>query len=178
MRSPHLLFAVITALAFAILGHSTARAADKYPDTAEGAKAMMSEFLKPGADLKALTNQLRPTAADYTAVFDAPLAQKVAAMYEPLWASGTLVIAPKEGQTELLIQGVPTGEVRQWSKGASAILPGGYQGIATSIKDGHTLYAFKFVKPGETMGMAFDGLTFVNGHWCIIPKPWRAAQAK
>ena len=39
-----------------------------------------------------------------------------------------------------------------------------------------TLFRFKFVKAGETIGMAFDGLAFVNGHWRIFPKPWRAAE--
>jgi len=30
------------------------------------------------------------------------------------------------------------------------------------------------VKQGETIGLAFDGLVYVNGHWVIMPKPWRA----
>ena len=41
------------------------------------------------------------------------------------------------------------------------------------MKSGLTVYAFKFVKPGETLGMAFDGLVWVNGHFAIFPKPWR-----
>ena len=32
---------------------------------------------------------------------------------------------------------------------------------------------FKFVKPGQTFGMAFDGLVYINGKWCIFPKPYR-----
>ena len=32
---------------------------------------------------------------------------------------------------------------------------------------------FKFVKQGETTGMAFDGLIYVNDRWVIMPKPWR-----
>ena len=30
------------------------------------------------------------------------------------------------------------------------------------------------VLPGESLGMAFDGLVHVNGHWAWFPKPWRA----
>lgn len=41
------------------------------------------------------------------------------------------------------------------------------------IKDGHTIFRFKLVKPGEGMGMTYDGLIRVNGHWCIFPKAWR-----
>ena len=46
--------------------------------------------------------------------------------------------------------------------------------MAGQLQSGVTLYRFKFVKPGEGLGMAFDGLVHVNGHWVIIPKPWRA----
>ena len=168
---------ILLVLALAWVVSSTARAAEDYPNTPDGAKALVSAFTKPGADLKALTQKLRPTEADYAAVFDAPLAAKVRAMYEPAWTSGALVISPKEGQTDVLIAGVPTSEVRQWSPKAAAILAGGYKAVAANFKEGNTIYAFKFVKRGETLGMAYDGLIFVNGHWCIMPKAWRAAQS-
>lgn len=30
------------------------------------------------------------------------------------------------------------------------------------------------LEPGQTLGMAFDGLVHVNGHWRLFPKPWKA----
>ncbi len=171
----HRLVLLATFLGLWFQGAIGARAADKYPDTVDGAKALLAEFLKPGADLKALSLQLRPTAADYDVAFNAPFSQKMREMYDPAWAAGALVLTPKPGQTELMVQGVPSAEVRQWTPRASAILPGGYRQIAAEVKDGRNIYAFKFVQPGEQLGMAFDGLTFVNGHWCIFPKPYRAA---
>ncbi|TMQ06352.1 MAG: hypothetical protein E6J91_38110 [Deltaproteobacteria bacterium] len=27
---------------------------------------------------------------------------------------------------------------------------------------------------GEQLGMAYDGLIYVNNHWAWFPKPWRA----
>jgi hypothetical protein len=170
-----LLFLLAATLLLFLHGSGTAQGAEKYPNTEAGAKALLSEFLKPGADLKALSKQLQPTKADYETVFDASLAQKLYDLYQPAWEAGVLVIAPKAGQTELLLQNVPSSEIRQWSERAAAILPGGYRQISANIKDGYTIYTFKFVKPGEQLGMAFDGLSFVNGHWCIFPKPWRAA---
>lgn len=177
MYPSQLLLALATACTLFSSQSRSALAADPYPNSADGAKAVISEFLKPGADLKGLTQKLRPSEADYAAVFEASLAPKARAMYDPVWSSGALVVAPKEGQTELMIHGIPTSEIRQWSPKASAFLPGGYKEIATDVKDGNTIYAFKFVKPGEQSGMAFDGLVFVNGHWCLMPKPWRAAAA-
>ena len=47
--------------------------------------------------------------------------------------------------------------------------------MAAQIKPGLKVYRFKFVEPGEDLGMAFDGLVNVNGHWRIFPKPWRVA---
>lgn len=180
MRSRRSLSLVTTiALALLLVGNATAPAAETtYPNTADGAKALAAEFTKPGADWKSLTQKLRPTEADYGAVFSPALAGKVRAMYEPAWTAGALAVSPKEGQTEVRIEGVPTSEIRQWSPKAAALLPGGYKQIAADLKEGNTIYAFKFVKPGEQLGMTFDGLVFVNGHWCIMPKPWRAmAQA-
>ena len=37
-----------------------------------------------------------------------------------------------------------------------------------------TWWRWKFTKPGEDLGMAYDGLVFVNGHWAWFPKPYRA----
>lgn len=136
------------------------------------AKEMLSGFLKPDADLKALSAALKPDKADYEAVFTAEHAAKVEAAHAPLWA-GNPALGPKEGQTELLLHAVPTSEIKTWTKNASDHLPGGYEGIKDTFKDGLTVYAFKFVKPGETLGMAFDGLVFVNGHWRLFPKPWK-----
>jgi len=58
--------------------------------------------------------------------------------------------------------------------GSSNEFPGGYAKVAPHMKPGHTWYRFKFVKSGERLGMAYDGFTFVNHHWVIVPKPWRA----
>jgi hypothetical protein len=136
------------------------------------AKALLDAFVKPGADVGALSAKLRPTAADYTAVFEGDAAAKATAAYDPAWSSGKLVIAGKPDQTAVLISKATTAELRAGAP-ASSSFPGGYKTAAPFLKPGLTFYAFKFVKPGETLGMAYDGLTFVNGHWTIFPKPWR-----
>jgi hypothetical protein len=147
----------------------------KADGTEAGAKELLTQFLKPGADYKTLSSALRPSKADYEAVFSSGFATKAAAIYDPAWDAGQLVLKPKGGQTELLLHGIPTADIKAWSPNAAADLPGGYQKIKDEFKDGNTVYSFKFVKPGETSGMAFDGLVFVNGHWVVMPKPFRAA---
>jgi hypothetical protein len=147
--------------------------ASTYPGTEEGAKALLAEFVKPSADHAALTNSLRPTKADLEAIFDADLATKADAMYGPAWDSGKLVVAPKSGQTEVKIASATSEEIKSGT-GAASELPGGWKEVAGKMKPGNRIYRFKFVKPGEDSGMAFDGLVFVNGNWRIVPKPWRA----
>ncbi len=149
--------------------------AEKGDDTEAGAKKLLSAFLKPDADLKTLSAALRPEKADYEAVFSREFSAKLFALYDPAWASGKLVLTAKEGQTELIVRSAPSADIKAWTKNASDVLPGGYQKIKDEFKEGNTIYSFKFVKPGETLGMAYDGLVFVNGHWRIFPKPFRAA---
>lgn len=151
----------------------TLRAADPTPDAA---LAVVRPFVKPGADLAALTKALQPTAADYAAVFEPAVVPKLEAFYAPLWSSGQAFIKPNEGQTNVLIEFVKSSDVRAWNEAANKVLPGGWRKMKGQIKDGHIIFRFHLVKPGEDAGMTYDGLMFVNGHWCIFPKAWRALE--
>lgn len=135
----------------------------------------LKEFLKPGADHAALSKQLRPTTADYAEVFDPDLSTKLEALYGPAWDAGQLVVAPKPGQSELKLFSATSDEMKSWT-GTAAGFPGGWKQVAPKLKSGFTIYRFKFVEPGKDLGMAFDGLIFVNGNWRIFPKPWRAME--
>ena len=150
----------------------------KFPGTTAGAKALLEALLQPGADVKGMSAALRPTKADYEAVFQPDLAAKVEKLHAPFWEKGELLISGKPGQTQVLLDAIPTTEIREWSKAVSDVLPGGYERIKDDFRDGLTLYRFKFVAPGETLGMAYDGLVFVNNHWRIFPKPWRAKESE
>jgi hypothetical protein len=144
-----------------------------FPGTMDGAKALLQAFLKPGADYAGMSKALRPTTADYKALYNDAFAGKLEAMYGPAWDAGALVLKPKAGQSELLLFSATTDDFKAGNEKAGKF-PGGYKKVANELKPGQTLYRFKFVKPGETLGMAFDGLAHVNGRWVIVPKPWRA----
>jgi hypothetical protein len=148
-------------------------APSKYPGTEAGARSLLGEFLKPGANHATLSKQLRPAKEDYAAVFVGDLAAKAESTYSPMWDQGQAVIAPKAGQTELLLSSATSEEIKNWTGKAATDFPGGYQKVGASLKPGLTLYRFKFVEPGKDLGMAFDGLVYVNNQWRIFPKPWR-----
>ncbi len=139
------------------------------------AKGMLEPFLKPGADHAALTKSMQPTAEDYKAVFKDEVTGKLESHYQKMWGDPNAAIKPNEGQTQLLLYSATTEEIAA-GQGDGPNFPGGYKKAVEVMKPGVRWYRFKFVKPGETLGMAFDGLTFVNGKWRFFPKPWRGIE--
>lgn len=144
----------------------------------EGARALLSAFLDPKTDRSALTLALRPEPEDYAAVFTDDIAPRMQAGYEELW-SGELGegarsrgIAADDGQTELLL-GFATGADFNARTPTADEFPGGYRDLRGKFRDDVVIFRWKFVKPGETIGMAFDGLAHVNGRWVWFPKPFR-----
>lgn len=140
----------------------------------DGAQALLKQFVAPNADHAALTRSLRPTTSDYKTLFDAQTAPKVEAAQAKDWDSGKAIIKPaKETQTEIKIWSA-TGSDLAKGTGNAKEFPGGYKKVAKHLAQGQLFFRFKFVEAGQDKGTAYDGLAFVNGHWVITPKPWRA----
>ena len=159
-----------------MVGRSQEKVIESYPGTKQGAMAQLQEFLKPGADLAALTKKLQPIEKDYNSVFKPELARKMAEMYTQPWKEGLIVLSPKPGQTDVLLYSATSEELQKWTGNAKDYFPGGYEKIGPGFADGLIIYRFKFVRPGEKIGMAFDGLVHVNGHWRLFPKPYRVLE--
>lgn len=180
LRASLVLAAVIAVAAAIGCSNRSSGATAKFPGTKDGARALLGEFLKPGADLKTLTMELRPAKEDYRAFYaDENTAARAEAFFDKLWNSGDAVVAPKEGQTELKLFSATVDELKN-DGGESSEFPTGMRSLAATdnLKPAQTVYAFKFVKPGEDIGMAFEGLTHINGRWRLFPKPWRFMEAK
>jgi hypothetical protein len=143
-----------------------------FPNTAAGAKSLVSEFAKPGVDAAALSRGLRPTAADYRSLFDAATAAKIDRVYSPEWDKGTFVVSARPGQTEVQMASATVADIKAKNEKSKA-LPAPYAIVASHLVGTATIYAFRFVEPGKTDGNTFDGLVYLNGHWALIPKPWR-----
>lgn len=150
-----------------------------YPGDKQGARALMAELAAHGDP--ALVASLRPTTADYQALFEPAFAERAQRFYEKgLWASMPPTAAPfaKPDQTEVRVWGATTEELRAWGKDAQANFPGGYEEIKDQLRPGLTIYSIDMVVPGEEHGMAYNGLTYVNGHWAFFPKPWRVLESE
>lgn len=143
----------------------------------EGAKAFLAQFVAPNADHAALTRGLRPTSNDYKTMFDAKAAAKIEAAQAKDWNSNKAVIKPKPNQTEVKVWSA-TGADLAAGKGAASEFPGGYKKVGKHLAPSVLFFRFKFVEAGKDVGTAYDGLSFVNGHWVIAPKPWLAMDGK
>lgn len=146
-------------------------APSKYAGTEEGARQLLTEIRS--GDAKAMTQALRPGSADYKAVFVEDAAAEAEAGYEKLWSDPRAVISADPANSELLLSKATSEELQQWSGAAASDFPGGYRRIAAKLKPGLVVYRWKYVKPGETSGMSYDGLIFVGERWLWFPKPWR-----
>ena len=141
------------------------------PPIAQAGRDLLMRFFNPNEDLAALTMSLKPTPEDVRFVYAEPLASNLIQAYEGLFAPGT-VIGPKPNHSQLLTTFATTGAL----KAGDPVLrdfPGGYREVLSYIVNDVPIARFKFVEKGETLGLAFDGLIYVNDHWVLMPKPWR-----
>jgi hypothetical protein len=148
----------------------------KYPGTDKGAKQLLTD-LRLASDAVAMTRALKPTSADYKAVFG-DSASQAEAHYEKGWNDPEIKIGAKPENTELLFWKATSEELQSWVGDAATSFPGGYKEVASKYQPGLTVYRWKYAKPGETLGMAYDGLIYVNNHWAWFPKPWRMLAEK
>lgn len=139
----------------------------------DSAHALLKKFLEPGADRRALTQTLMPSEADISAIFTPDFAPKVADYVAEVFGSGS--VSPKDGYTEILVTVANTSELIDGGP-ALAEFPGGYKRLRPFLQRGIPIVRFKFVEPGETLGLAFDGLYRVNDRWVLIPKAWRLVE--
>lgn len=148
-----------------------ASAQEVFPPTERGARAVAAQFLAAsGVDPRAAMQRLRPTRADYRAVYKEPVAGDLEAANDRLWEKGeTLRVSAQ--RTEILMLVVLTDDLID-GKPALSEFPGGYKRVLPSLKRGIPIARFKYVEPGKTMGLAVDGLVHVNGRWVLMPKPW------
>ena len=142
------------------------------PGSEAEARQLLNAFLDPAADHRALTQAILPTEAEVKAVYAEPLASALWATYQEQMGPG-VSFAPKQGQTALLVVHTTTRELFD-RRPVLDEFPGGYKEVLQYFKIDVPIVRFKFVEPGETLGLAFDGLIYVNNRWVIMPKPWRS----
>lgn len=125
----------------------------------------------PPTEALVLVDALRPADEDYGRAFLGSAADQARAGYRSLWST-PVIPGPKVGQTELRVAVARVEDLRERGEAAER-LPGGYGQIADKLVPGRVWVAWKFTEPGEALGMAWDGLVWLDDHWAWFPKPWR-----
>jgi hypothetical protein len=87
--------------------------------------------------------------------------------YHRLWRQ-TPVPLPNQGQTQLLIQGSTPELISE-----ARLFPSGYNQCVHRFSSETIWIAWKFIKPGESLGMAYNGLAWLGDRFKWFPKPWR-----
>jgi hypothetical protein len=147
-----------------------------------GVEAVLSEFVKPDADLRALTMRLRPRSEDYAKIFVGQAVERAKQYYEPRWKEGKVLevwgkgdglVAPGEG--EVAVGGLYSASTETLRTGVESKLPGGYRKVASHLQPGLTFFVGSFVKvKGGSSGTRVDGLVRVDGRWVLVSRPWLA----
>jgi hypothetical protein len=120
----------------------------------------------------ALTGALLPKPEDVRAVYSDPLASRMIETYDAGLKPG-IKFGPKPEHDDLYMVYTTTAKLVAGDP-AMDEFPGGYRKVVQYFKTDVPIVRFKFVRKGETSGLAFDGLVYVNDHWVILPKPWRS----
>lgn len=116
--------------------------------------------------------RFRPRPEDFARVFAPTLAETAAVAYAPMW-NGSIEITAKPDQTELLVRAARAEDLA-----TAETFPGGYKQVAAHLVPKRIWIAWKYVRPQATVGMAYDGLVWLDDHFAWFPKPWRLLTKK
>ena len=139
--------------------------------TKDSVRELLQLFLEPGADKASLFELVRPTRADYSAVFTDPIAAELYETHRKLFETGDLITASPR-QTSLIVVIGTTSDLIDRTPNAS-VFAGGWDVMRSYLKRDIPLVTFSFVRPGETLGIRYDGLFYVGTRWVLMPTPWQ-----
>jgi hypothetical protein len=119
----------------------------------------------------AALRELRPRPEDYAMAFVPAAASQARYRYEALWDAGLDFQRPV-GRTRITIHLTPAGALTD-DNAMSHPFPGGYRSVAGLLAPARVWAAWRYLAPGATAGLAYDGLVWCDDHWAFFPKPYR-----
>lgn len=118
-----------------------------------------------------LAAALVPRESDYAMAFAPEAVEAARQGYARLW-SQTPELAPVHPDSRLELHFAPAGML-EYANELSWHFPGGYRAIAHMLDPHRVWVAWKLIPPGQSAGMAYDGLVWLDDHWAWFPKPYR-----
>ncbi len=118
-----------------------------------------------------LVSELRPRPEDYARVFAPAYVELARRAYDALFlAARPLERSPQ--QTVLRLSMATAAELSEYGV-ETCEFPGGYREILGALLPESLWVHWKYVAPGSSSGMAYDGLTRLDDRWVWFPKPYR-----
>jgi len=119
-----------------------------------------------------VTRLLIPQDADYEKVFVGRAVSAAHEAYTTLWSAPLDLTYPTAEQSSVRCFVAPAGMLGEENE-LSHEFPGGYRKLARWLNPHNVWVRWKYVRPGETSGLAYDGLVWCEDHWAWFPKPYR-----
>ncbi|MFL6656755.1 MAG: hypothetical protein ACJ8GW_01685 [Massilia sp.] len=123
-----------------------------------------------------LAASLQPTAADFALAFVPHAVERARAAYAASALKGAARVTSVDAGSVLQVALAPAGMLADDNM-LSRQFPAGYQGIAELLVPERVWARWKYLRRGETSGMAYDGLVWLNERWVWFPKPYRVLSA-
>ncbi|MDX1909786.1 MAG: hypothetical protein SF053_22305 [Bacteroidia bacterium] len=144
-----------------------------FPPGKDGAEALIRYILSASPEARRdFSRTLYPSLSDCVVAFDTAFGTEVYHYERKIKRKYNPVVRPMlQDQYTYLIWSATTEELTDYT-GEASFFPGGYHEIANHMAPGLSWYRFKFIEPGRKVGSAYDVLVYVNGHWCMIHRPW------
>ncbi|MGK3207314.1 hypothetical protein [Amycolatopsis sp. MEPSY49] len=119
----------------------------------------------------AALRELRPRDADYAKVFVRDTVEPARQHYERNWTTGIGFRRPT-GRPNLRVHLAPAGALAD-DNPMSRPFPGGYRSVADLLVPTRVWAAWRYLSPGQSAGLSYDGLAWCDDHWAFFPKPYR-----
>lgn len=115
---------------------------------------------------------LRPRPDDYARAFTGQAAAFARQAYEAAWEREPPRIRNSLSGGRLQVDLAPAGMLASDNL-LSRAFPGGYRDISHLLDPHRVWVRWKYLAPGDSAGMAYDGLVWLDDHWAWLPKPYR-----
>jgi hypothetical protein len=125
-----------------------------------------------GPEGPAVLEAMRPRAEDYARVFHREIVDAARAAYEVLWRTPPQLDQLVSGELTLRVDAAPAGMLSEENE-LSNRFPGGYRALAPYLQPDRIWFVWRYLHPGETAGMRYDGVVRLDDRWVWFPKPYR-----
>jgi hypothetical protein len=109
---------------------------------------------------------LEPRPGDAVRVFSPRLAERAHALHAQVWQAPPIMRPAPEQTVVQVAASLAEGLAR------AVEFPGGYRRLGAELVPGRIWVCWRFVAPGETSGLSFDGLVQLDDRFVWFPRPW------